>query len=93
MATRKLSKKAYTVWNKAKKIIGKDPKQYRQDPYGKKMCRSSYGKDSLQGWQVDHITPKSRGGSNATRNLQALNTKINRQKSNSLVKRSRHNQG
>jgi 5-methylcytosine-specific restriction endonuclease McrA len=78
------------AWNNAKKIRGKNPKQYRQDPYGNSMYRSAYGKNSDQGWEVDHIKPKSRGGSDATRNLQALNTKANREKSDSLVKKSRH---
>ena len=44
------------------------------------------------GWEVDHIKPKSLGGSDATRNLQALKTEVNREKSDSLVKKSRHNQ-
>ena len=26
------------VWKKAKKIRGKDPKKYRQDPYGNEMA-------------------------------------------------------
>ena len=79
-------------WKSAKTIQGKDPDQYRQDPYGNVMKRSCYGKNSDQGWEVDHIKPTARGGSDATRNLQALNTKVNREKGDSLVKRSRHNQ-
>ena len=45
------------------------------------------------GWEVDHIKPKARGGSDATRNLQALNTSLNREKGDSLVKKSRHSKG
>lgn len=45
-----------------------------------------------KGWEIDHITPKARGGSDATVNLQALNTRLNRQKGDSLKKRSRHSQ-
>ena len=78
------------AWGNAKKIRGKDPDQYRQDPYGNQMYRPSYGKDSEQGWEVDHIKPKARGGSDATRNLQALNTQVNRDKGDSLKKKSRH---
>lgn len=78
------------VWNSAKTIIGKNKNSYRQDPYGNEMFKSSYGKNSNKGWEVDHIKPKSKGGSNATVNLQALNTGVNRSKGNSAVKKSRH---
>ncbi|WP_425272587.1 HNH endonuclease [Polycladidibacter hongkongensis] len=44
------------------------------------------------GWDLDHIKPKSRGGSDSTRNLQALNAPLNRSKGDSLVKKSRHSQ-
>ena len=80
------------VWGKAKIIEGKDPKKYRLDPYGKEMYYNSYGKSSEKGWQVDHIIPKQRGGTDATHNLQALNSRINMSKKDTLVKRSRHNQ-
>ena len=79
-------------WEKAKKIRGEDSDQYRQDPYGNKIRKNSYGKDTEMGWEVDHIKPKARGGSDATQNLQALQTEVNREKGDSLVKKSRHNQ-
>lgn len=78
------------AWDSAKKIRGKDPGKYRQDPYGNAMYKPSYGKTSPMGWEVDHITPKARGGSDSQRNLQALNTKVNRSKGDSVQKRSRH---
>ncbi|OIR25599.1 HNH endonuclease signature motif containing protein [Bathymodiolus thermophilus thioautotrophic gill symbiont] len=77
-------------WNSAKPIRGKNKKVYRQDPYGNTMYKSSHGKNSAMGWDVDHIKPKSKGGSNSVRNLQALNSSVNRSKGNSLVKKSRH---
>ena len=80
------------AWKNAKTIRGEDPDKYRQDPYGNKIHKNSFGKDSAMGWEVDHIKPKARGGSDATQNLQALQTIINREKSDSLVKKSRHNQ-
>ena len=80
------------VWRKAKPISGEDPNKCRQDPYGNKLNKDSYGKNTKTGWEIDHIKPKSRGGSDATQNLQALQTKVNREKSDSLVKKSRHNQ-
>ncbi len=80
------------LWNKAKPVRGKDPSKYRQDPYGNLMHYDSYGKDSVMGWEIDHIKPSGRGGSDSTRNLQALKTRMNREKGDSLVKRSRHSE-
>lgn len=85
-------KQKTAVWNKAKRIRGKAPSKYRQDPYGNEMYYDSYGKETGEGWEIDHIKPKARGGSDATVNLQALNTKVNRQKGDTLKKRSRHSQ-
>lgn len=78
------------VWDKAKKIRGKNPDLYRQDPYGNQMYKPSYGKSSAMGWDIDHIKPASKGGSNATRNLQALNSRVNRSKGADQRKKSRH---
>ena len=79
-----------SVWDKAKKVRGKDPEKYRQDPYGNTMYFDSHGMDSDMGWDVDHIKPKAKGGSDSTRNLQALNSSVNRSKGDSLKKKSRH---
>lgn len=78
------------VWDKAKKVGGKDPEKYRQDPYGNEMYYDSHGKSTGLGWDVDHIKPQSLGGSDATVNLQALNSGVNRSKGDSRVKKSRH---
>jgi 5-methylcytosine-specific restriction endonuclease McrA len=79
------------VWDLAKTIKNQDSNLYRQDPYGNKICKKSYGKDTEQGWNIDHIKPSSRGGSDNLRNLQALQTTLNKSKGNTLVKKSRHN--
>ena len=79
-----------SVWKKAKKISGKDAAKYRQDPYGRTIYKSSYGKTSSMGWEIDHIKPASKGGSGSIRNLQALNTSTNRSKGADGRKRSRH---
>lgn len=78
------------VWNKAKKIPNTNPKVVRQDPYGKRINYNSHGKSTTTGWNVDHIKPTSRGGSNDIGNLQALRSNTNKSKGNSLVKKSRH---
>ena len=78
------------VWNYASPIKGKNPELYRKDPYGKELYYHSYGGSGQKGWQIDHITPQSRGGSDNIRNLQALQSNINMSKGNTLVKKSRH---
>ncbi len=80
------------VWNKAKKVRGENPNEMRQDPYGNKLGKDQFGEDTDQGWEIDHIKPESKGGSDALRNLQALQTEKNRELGDSLRKRSRHNQ-
>jgi hypothetical protein len=81
------------VWNLAKPIPGRDCNYVRQDPYGKVIKKNAYGQPYKDGsWDIDHIRPKSRGGSNNINNLQALSSSINRGKGNSLIKKSRHNQ-
>ena len=80
------------VWDKAKKVRGEDPRVVRQDPYGNRIRRSFFGRDTQQGWEVDHIKPQSKGGSDHLRNLQALQTTKNRELGDRLRKRSRHKQ-
>jgi len=87
MATKEQKQK---VWEKAKEIPNKNPNLYRKDPYGNIIYKKSYGKNSPMGWEVDHIKPKSRGGSDSIKNLQALNTKVNREKRDTTIKKSRH---
>ena len=45
------------------------------------MYKSSYGKQSEMGWEVDHRHPKSKGGTESPRNLQAVQWEENRLKS------------
>lgn len=84
-------KRAQQVFSHAKPIRGQDSSKYRQDPYGNKISLANYGNyNKRTGWEIDHIRPASRGGSNSMQNLQALSCDINRSKGNSLVKKSRH---
>ena len=64
--------------------------KFRQDPYGDQICKQSYGTNGPQSWQIDHIKPQSKGGSDTLRNLQALQSSTNMSKGNTLVKKSRH---
>ena len=71
------------VWEKASKVKGENPKVYRKDAYGNKIRKSSYGTNGKYSWEVDHKKPLSKGGSNESKNLQALHKTENRKKSDS----------
>ena len=75
------------IWEKGKKIRGKNPNLYRQDPCGNVMYRPSRGKHSPMGWEADHINHLL---GNQTDNLQPLNTKTNRRKGNEPLSCDRH---
>ncbi len=66
------------VWNKAKVIPGNDPDLWRKDQCGAWIGRDFYGnRNSEYGWEIDHITPVSDGGTDALSNLRPLQWKNN----------------
>lgn len=76
-----MATKKEMAWENAHKVRGKNPEVYRKDDYGNLMYWSSYGKQTEMGWEIDHIHPKSKGGTDSQRNLQALQWEENRKKS------------
>ncbi|MEK7625926.1 MAG: HNH endonuclease signature motif containing protein [Patescibacteria group bacterium] len=70
-----------TVWAKAQSVLGKDD-NYKLDPCGALMVWSEYGKtvENGTGWEIDHIKPISKGGTDDPWNLQALQWEHNRKK-------------
>lgn len=78
------------VWRKGRVIPNFNPSVWRWDSIGNPIRFLDYGKrDSIHGWEIDHIVPVSRGGPDTLSNMQPLHWKLNVEKSNKIVRLTR----
>jgi hypothetical protein len=72
------------VWGRGRTVRLLDPNEFREDIYGNPIRYSHYGQTaSALGWEIDHVVPVARGGSDDLRNLQPLQWRANRRKGDS----------
>lgn len=74
------------VWEKAKSQLNYDSDHIRKDECGAWIYFEKYGdRNSEYGWEIDHIIPKSKGGTDDICNLQPLHWDNNVAKGDGLL--------
>lgn len=72
------------VWDKGIIVDGYDKDLYRRDAAGAWIAFHSYGnRDSVFGWEIDHVYPQAMGGDDDIKNLRPLHWRNNESKGDS----------
>lgn len=73
------------VWNMGTIVAGVDSSMFRKDYAGAMMMREAYGnRNHSMGWEIDHLVPKSKGGTDDIDNLMPIQWENNLAKSDSF---------
>ena len=68
------------VWEKGFVVEGYNKDKYRQDTCGAWMQKDKYGIEENVGWEIDHVYPSSKGGTDDLINLRPMQWQNNRSK-------------
>ncbi len=68
------------VWQKGIVVDGYSADKFRQDNCGAWIQRDKYGTEENLGWEIDHVYPASKGGTDDLTNLRPMHWKNNRSK-------------
>ena len=72
------------VFNKGRVVPGWDASRYRADACGYLIDWHEYGNTTRRGWEIDHIMPVAKGGTDDLINLQPLQWYTNRHKADNV---------